>query len=155
MPREIAGTQDGTGLRVGIVVARYNAFITERLLAGALATLRECAVADDRITLVRVPGAFELPLAARELAVRGELDAIICLGAVIRGGTPHFEYVSQAATDGLRSVMLEFGLPVGFGVLTTNTAEQAVERSDEGSRNKGAEAVRTVIEMVRVLRALR
>ena len=155
MPREIAATPDGTGLRVGVVIARYNAFITERLHAGALAALRECGVADDRITLVRVPGAFELPLAARALAARGGIDAIVCLGAVIRGGTPHFEYVSQAATDGLRTVMLEFGIPIGFGVLTTNTVEQAVERSDEGAGNKGAEAVRTAIEMTQVLRVLR
>ncbi|MGH7818520.1 MAG: 6,7-dimethyl-8-ribityllumazine synthase [Candidatus Binatia bacterium] len=154
MPREIAGTRDGKGLRIGVVVARFNAFVTEGLLGGALSALREAGVRDEDVTLVRVPGAFEIPLGARALAVRGEVDAVVCLGAVIRGETPHFDYVSKAATDGVREVMLDYGLPLAFGVLTTNTVEQAMERSAEGPGNKGAEAVHTAIEMVRALRAM-
>jgi 6,7-dimethyl-8-ribityllumazine synthase len=154
MAREIAGTHDGSGLRVGIVIARFNAFITERLLGGALAALRECHVQDDDVTIVRVPGAFEVALAARALAREQRVDAVVCLAAVIRGDTPHFDYVSRAVTDGIRSVMLELDVPIAFGVLTTNTVEQAVARSDEGEGNKGAEAVRTAIEMARVLREL-
>ncbi|MEA2626514.1 MAG: 6,7-dimethyl-8-ribityllumazine synthase [Candidatus Binatota bacterium] len=154
MTREIGGTEDGAGLRAGVVVARFNAFITERLLAGARAALRECGVADGDVTVVRVPGAFEVPLVAQRLASSGEVDVIVCLGAVIRGGTPHFEYVSRAVTDGIGRVMLEFGIPVAFGILTTDTVEQAVDRSGEGADNKGAEAVRTAIEMARVLEQL-
>ncbi|MGH7855970.1 MAG: 6,7-dimethyl-8-ribityllumazine synthase [Candidatus Binatia bacterium] len=154
MPREIVGSQDGGGLRIGVIVARFNAFITERLLGGALEALREAGVRDDDVTLVRVPGAFEIAVAARALAARGDVDAIVCLGAVIRGDTPHFDYVSKGATDGIREVMLQYGLPLAFGVLTTNTMEQAIERSAEGSSNKGAEAVRTAIEMARVLRSI-
>lgn len=155
MPREIIGSVDGTGLRVGIVVARFNAYVTERLLAGALGELRRAGVRDDDVTVARVPGAFEVPLAARELAAGGRVDAVVCLAAVIRGETPHFDFVAQAAADGAGRVMLDFSLPVAFGVLTTNTVEQAIERSNEGTGNKGAEAVQTAIEMVRVLQQLR
>lgn len=155
MPREITGSLDGTGLRIGVVVARFNAYITERLLAGALATLRDAGVRDDDVTIVRVPGAFEVPLAARELAASGAVDAVACLAAVIRGETPHFDFVARAATDGVAASVLDLGVPMAFGVLTTNTVEQAVERSNEGQGNKGGEAVHTVIEMVRVQRAIR
>jgi 6,7-dimethyl-8-ribityllumazine synthase len=154
MPRELIGTLDGTGLRVGVVVARFNAYITERLLAGALRALADAGVADGDVTIVRVPGAFEVPLAARELA-RAGVDAVVCLAAVIRGDTPHFEFVAQAAADGVRQGMLEALVPMSFGILTTNTVEQAIERSDEGQGNKGAEAVQTAIEMVRVQSAIR
>jgi 6,7-dimethyl-8-ribityllumazine synthase len=155
MPREINGSLDGTGLRIGVVVARFNAYITERLLAGALRALTDAGVVDDDVTIVRVPGAFEVPLAARELAGSGEADAVVCLAAVIRGETPHFEFVAQSAADGVGTTMLDLRVPIAFGVLTTNTVEQAVERSDEGQGNKGAEAVQTAIEMVRVQRAIR
>ena len=155
MPREINGSSDGAGLRIAVVVARFNAFITERLLAGALAQLAVSGVDDANVTVIRVPGAFEVPLAARELAAAGNVDAIVCLGAVIRGDTPHFDFVAQAATDGTGRVMLDFAVPIAFGVLTTNTVEQAIERSNEGKGNKGAEAVETVIDMVGVLRAIR
>jgi 6,7-dimethyl-8-ribityllumazine synthase len=155
MPREITGTLEGSGLTIGVVVARFNAMVTERLLAGALQRLGECGVRDEDVVLVRVPGAFEAPLAARELAASGRVDAVVCLAAVIRGDTPHFEYVSKAATDGLRSVMLEFSLPIAFGVLTTNTIEQALERSVEGQGNKGAEAVETAIEMATLAAAVK
>jgi len=152
--REIQGTLDGSGLRIGIVVARFNAYITERLLAGALGALEIAGVATDDVTVVRVPGAFEVPLAARELAASG-MDAVVCLAAVIRGETPHFDFVAHAAADGVRGAMIELGVPMAFGVLTTNTVEQAVERSNEGRGNKGGEAVETAIEMVRVQRAIR
>ncbi len=155
MPREINGSLDGTGLRIGVVVARFNAYITERLLAGALRALTDAGVIDEDVTIVRVPGAFEVPLAARELAASGEADAVVCLAAVIRGETPHFEFVAQSAADGVGTTMLDLGVPIAFGVLTTNTVEQAVERSNEGQGNKGAEAVQTAIEMVRVQRAIR
>jgi 6,7-dimethyl-8-ribityllumazine synthase len=155
MPREITGSLDGTGLRIGVVVARFNAYITERLLAGALRALSRAAVAEDDVTIVRVPGAFEVPLAARELAGGGSVDAVVCLAAVIRGETPHFDFVAQAAADGVSATMLDAGVPIAFGVLTTNTVEQAVERSEEGKGNKGAEAVETAIEMVHVQRAIR
>jgi len=155
MPREIIGPLDGNGLRIGVVVARFNAYITERLLAGALAALREAGVRDDDVTVVRVPGAFEVPLAARELAAAGGIDAVVCLGAVIRGDTPHFDFVAQAAAGGVLETMLALAVPLSFGILTTNTVEQAVERSHEGRGNKGAEAVQTAIEMVRVQQQLR
>ncbi len=155
MPRELTGSIDGSTLRIGLVVARFNAYVTERLLAGALHALANVGVPDDQIVLVRVPGAFEAPLAARELAASGRFDAIVCLGAVIRGDTPHFDFVAQAATDGLGRVMLDTGVPIAFGILTTNTVEQALDRSIEGKGNKGGEAVETVIEMVGVRRAIR
>jgi 6,7-dimethyl-8-ribityllumazine synthase len=155
MPREIIGSADGTGLRIGIVVARFNAYTTEGLLAGALAALRDTGVRDEDVTIVRVPGAFEVPFAARALAATGACDAVVCLGAVIRGETPHFDFVAQAAADGIARVMLESGVPLSFGILTTNTVEQALERSGEGPGNKGAEAVLTALEMVHVQRAIR
>jgi len=155
MPREINGSIDGSTLRIAIVVARFNAYVTERLLAGALRALRDAGVPDDEIVVARVPGAFEVPLAAREFAASGRFDAVVCLGAVIRGDTPHFDFVAQAATDGLGRVMLDTGVPIAFGVLTTNTVEQALDRSIEGKGNKGGEAVETVIEMVAVRRAIR
>jgi 6,7-dimethyl-8-ribityllumazine synthase len=155
MAREITGSLDGSGLRIGVVVARFNAYITERLLAGALHALANAGVRDDDVIIVRVPGAFEVPLAAREIAGRRGVDAVVCLAAVIRGETPHFDFVAQAAADGVRATMLEVGVPIAFGILTTNTVEQAVERSEDGKGNKGAEAVETAIEMVHVQRAIR
>lgn len=154
-PREIPATPDGRGLRVGVVVARFNEKVTERLLAGALATLRNCGVADDAVVVVRTPGAFEAPLAAQAFAQKGTVDAVVCLGAVIRGETAHFDFVARAVTDGVRSVMLGYGIPVAFGILTTDTEAQAMERSGEGRGNKGDEAVRTALEMVQLLRGIR
>ena len=138
--------------RFGIVVSRFNSFITERLLEGALDALRRHGVADDRITLVRAPGAWELPLVARRLAQAGTADAIIALGAVIRGGTPHFDYVAGECTKGLGQVALD--LPVAFGVLTVDTIEQAIERAGTKAGNKGAEAAMSAVEMVNLLREL-
>lgn len=140
--------------RYAIVVARFNSFVVESLLAGALDALQRHGVAAANITVVRVPGAWELPLAAKKLAEKQRFDAIIALGAVIRGGTPHFDYVCSEAAKGLGAVGLEFGLPVVFGVLTTDSIEQAIERAGTKAGNKGADAALTAIEMVSVLRAL-
>lgn len=142
--------------KYGIVVARFNAFIVESLLAGAIDTLkRHGGIAEETIDVVRVPGAFELPLAAQAMAASHKYDAIIALGAVIRGSTPHFDYVAGEATKGLASVGLNHELPVIFGVLTTDSIEQAIERAGTKAGNKGAEAALSAIEMVSLLRKLR
>jgi 6,7-dimethyl-8-ribityllumazine synthase len=151
-PKE--GTLLAAGLKLAIVVARFNQFITDRLLDGATdAFLRHGGSVQD-LEVVRVPGAFELPLAVRRLAEGGRFDAVVALGAVIRGETPHFDYVSSAAASGLAAVMNETGVPVGFGVLTTNTVEQAVDRAGAKAGNKGAEATLTAIEMANLLKTL-
>jgi 6,7-dimethyl-8-ribityllumazine synthase len=142
------------GARFGIVVSRFNSFVVEHLLGGALDALLRHGVPRSDITVVRVPGSWEIPLAAKRLAAGGGLDAIIALGAVIRGGTPHFEYVAGECTKGLAQVSLEHSIPVGFGVLTVDTIEQAIERSGTKAGNKGVEAALSALEMVSVLRKL-
>jgi 6,7-dimethyl-8-ribityllumazine synthase len=142
---------DGHGLRLALVVARFNEDITSRLREGALAALRAAGVADGEAVVFEVPGAFELPLAARTAARSGRFDAVVCLGCVIRGATPHFEYVSSAATQGVLSAMLETGVPMAFGVLTTNSHAEAVERVPDGPANKGWEAAAAALEMARLL----
>ena len=137
-----------------IVVGRWNSFVVEHLLEGALDALRRHGVNDKQITLVRAPGAFEIPLVCRQLAVQKKYDAIIALGAVIRGGTPHFEHVAGECTKGMAQVSLEYGIPVSFGVLTVDTIEQAVERSGTKAGNKGAEAALSALEMVSLLSKL-
>ncbi len=132
---------DGRGLRVGIVVARFNSFITERLLAGAREALAERAVQDPDVTVAPVPGSFELPLAARKMAESGRFDAVVCLGAVIRGETDHYQHVSEAAARGISRAAMDTGVPVIFGVLTTDTAEQAIARSG-GETGEGVAASR-------------
>jgi len=154
MPRFIEGNLDAKGLTFGIVVSRFNSFICERLLEGAIDALVRHGAADTDITVARIPGAFEIPLAAKTMAASGKFDAVICLGAVIRGSTPHFEYVSAEVSKGVASVSLESGVPVAFGVLTTDTIEQAVERAGTKAGNKGFEAAVTAIETVNVLKAL-
>jgi len=149
------GTYDATGLRFGIVVSKFNKFVTSRLLAAAVETLKKAGAADEALEVIRVPGAFEIPLAARALARTGRFDAVLCLGAVIRGDTPHFDYISAEASRGIAHVALECDLPVIFGVLTTNTVAQAIERADPAKHNRGADAARTAIEMVTVLRDVR
>lgn len=149
--RIIEGKPAGAGRRFGIVVSRFNGHITARLLEGALQTLRAHGTADDAITVIHVPGAFELPLAAQALARQGNVHAVICLGAVIRGETPHFEYVSSAAATGIGAVARECGLPVTFGVLTADTMEQARARAGGGPGNKGREAALAALEMVDAL----
>jgi 6,7-dimethyl-8-ribityllumazine synthase len=149
------GTHDATGLRFGIVVSKFNNLVTSRLLAAAVETLKKAGAVDEAIEVVRVPGAFEIPLAARALARTDRFDAVLCLGAVIRGETPHFDYISAEASRGIAQLALECDLPVVFGVLTTNTVAQAIERADPSKYNRGAEAARTAIEMVTLLRTIR
>ena len=142
--------------KYGIVVARFNSFIVESLLSGAIDALkRHGGVQEESIDVIRVPGAYELPLAAQAMAANGDYDAIIALGAVIRGSTPHFDFVANEATKGLASVGLSHELPVIFGVLTTDTIEQAVERAGTKAGNKGAEAALSALEMVSLLRKIR
>lgn len=143
-----------TGLKVAIVTSRFNQYVTDRLLEGATDAFVRHGGAEGDLDVVRVPGAFELPLAAKRLAATGRYDALVALAAVIRGATAHFEHVATAATGGLSSVMLESGVPVGFGVLTTETVEQAVDRAGAKLGNKGAEAMLTAIEMANLLKAL-
>ncbi|CBL46126.1 6,7-dimethyl-8-ribityllumazine synthase (Riboflavin synthase beta-chain) [gamma proteobacterium HdN1] len=152
--RVIEGNFCETAARFTIVVARFNAFVVESLLQGAIDTLKRHGVAEKDIDVVRVPGAFELPLAVKKVAEAKKPDAIIALGAVIRGGTPHFDYVAGECTKGLASVMMESGIPVSFGVLTTDTIEQAIERSGTKAGNKGGDAALGALEMVSVLRNL-
>ncbi len=151
----IEGNLDGKDCSVGIVVSKFNEPVTSRLQAGALEALEQLGTLPQQIQLVCVPGAFKLPLAAKVLAQGQKVDAVICLGAVIRGETAHFEYISEHASRGIGALSLEIGIPVIFGVLTTNTVEQAMERSEASERNKGAEAAHTAIEMISLLKQLR
>jgi 6,7-dimethyl-8-ribityllumazine synthase len=153
--RTFSGRMDGTGLRVGLVVARFNEFVTRPLLDGALDTLRRHGVADGDIDVAWVPGSFEIPLVARRMAEGGRYDAVICLGAVIRGQTPHFEYVAANMASGIARAGYESGVPVIFGVLTTNTVEEAVDRAGAKAGNKGRDAALAAIEMASLLRQLR
>ncbi|MCY0964770.1 6,7-dimethyl-8-ribityllumazine synthase [Parathalassolituus penaei] len=140
--------------RYAIVVGRWNAFVVESLLEGAVDSLKRHGVEEGNITIIRAPGAFEIPLVVKKVAALGQFDAIIALGAVIRGGTPHFEYVAGECTKGLSSVSLEFGIPVSFGVLTVDSIEQAIERAGTKAGNKGEEAAMSAFEMVSLLSAL-
>lgn len=155
MPQFIEGKLDAKGLKFGIVIARFNSFIGERLLEGAVDALVRHGGDDKNIHVARVPGAFEIPLAAKKMAESGKYDALICLGAVIRGSTPHFDYVASEVSKGVASVSLDSGVPVAFGVLTTDTIEQAVERAGTKAGNKGFEAAVTAIETANVLKALK
>ncbi|MCX6516542.1 MAG: 6,7-dimethyl-8-ribityllumazine synthase [Actinobacteria bacterium] len=146
---------NGKGLRIGIVSARFNDHIVTALRDGALRGLERCGVADNDIVEHWVPGAFEVPLAAKVLAETGTVDAIICLGSVIRGDTPHFEYVCEAATLGVQEAQMSTGVPVMFGVLTLNTEQQAIDRSGPGIDNKGDEAALGAVEMALLLRTIR
>ncbi|RPI75991.1 MAG: 6,7-dimethyl-8-ribityllumazine synthase [Ignavibacteriales bacterium] len=148
------GNKDTKKLNLAIIQSKFNKNICERLLAGALSCLRENSVDEELIDIVKVPGAFEIPLAADKLAAQKKYDAIICLGAVIKGETAHFEYVSKAVTDGLLKVNLKYGVPVIFGVLTTYTEEQAEERAGENENNKGWESAEAALEMANLVRKL-
>jgi 6,7-dimethyl-8-ribityllumazine synthase len=151
---ELQGSHTATGHRFALVVSRFNASVTEGLLRGARAALAESGVRDEDVTLVRVPGAFELPLVARRLAGSGAFDAVICLGCVIKGDTLHFEYIAGAASQGIMEAGLQTGVPVGFGLLTTLTEEQAAERAADGPGNKGREAALAAVEMATLARRL-
>lgn len=151
----IEGNLSATGLRFAIVVARFNHFITDRLLQGALDAVKRSGASEEAIEIFRIPGAWEFPVTVRAVAALKRHDAIICLGAVIRGDTPHFDYVAGEAASGIARSAAETGVPVAFGVLTTNTVEQAVDRSGAKSGNKGFEAAMTAIEMANLLRRIR
>jgi len=151
MANFFAGKLVADGLRFGIVVSRFNSFISEKLLEGALDSLSRSGVADDLIDVARVPGAFEIPLMAKKMAKSGRYDAVICLGAVIRGATPHFDVVVNEVSKGVAQVALDSGLPVLFGVLTTDSIEQAIERAGTKAGNKGAEVALAAIEMVNLM----
>lgn len=154
MPRFVEGKLNAAGLRFGIVVGRFNSFIGERLLEGALDALIRHGADDAQITVLRVPGAFEIPLATQKMAKSGNYDALICLGAVIRGSTPHFDFVASEVSKGIAHVSLETGVPVSFGVLTTDTIEQAIERAGTKAGNKGFDAAMTAIETANVFKEL-
>src|SRR6185369_9393571 len=155
MAKVFEGGLSASGLRFAIVVARFNSFITERLLGGAMDALLRAGGSEDMIDVVKVPGSWEVPLVAGELARQHRYDALICLAAVIRGDTPHFDYVAAEAAKGVAHVASETGVPVAFGVLTTNTLEQAIDRAGAKSGNKGFDAAMTAIEMANLLRSLR
>jgi len=154
MPRIIEGEISAKGLTVAIVVSRFNDFISQPLLDGALDALRRHGASDDQITIVKVPGCFEIPSMAKKLALDSRFDCVICLGAVIRGATPHFEYISSQVARGIASVALESQIPVAFGVITTDTLEQAIERAGTKSGNKGWDAAVSAMEMVNLSKAL-
>jgi len=153
--KSIEGELIARGARFGIVLGRFNGFIGERLLEGALDTLIRHGAEASQIEVVRVPGAFEIPLTLKVLAAGKQYDALLALGAVIRGSTPHFDYVAGECAKGLAQVMMEYELPVAFGVLTVDTIEQAIERAGTKAGNKGVDAALTVIEMVNLLKKLR
>jgi 6,7-dimethyl-8-ribityllumazine synthase len=144
-----------SGLRFAIVVSRFNGFVTERLTEGALAALKQSGAEMERVPVVKIPGAWEFPVTVRALAARGEYDALICLGAVIRGETPHFDYVAGEAARGIADASADTGLPMAFGILTTNNVEQAMDRAGGKAGNKGFDAAMTAIEMANLLRRLR
>lgn len=147
--------RNAAGFRFGIVVATFNKLVTDSLLSSCLDGLTKQGVKDADIEVVRVPGAFEIPLVARTLAKTGRLDAVICLGAVIRGDTPHFDFISAEASRGIGQAALDSGVPVIFGVLTTDTETQAIERADPGTFNRGGEAAKSAIDMATVMRAIK
>jgi 6,7-dimethyl-8-ribityllumazine synthase len=155
MPKEIFGDLSGKGLKIGVVVSRFNEFITSHLLQGALDSLQRSGVASNDIHVVRVPGAFEIPMAAKKLASTHLYHAVICLGAVIRGATPHFEYVAGEVAKGVAQTSMETGIPVIYGVLTTDTVEQAIERAGTKSGNKGWDAGLHAIEMANLYKNLK
>jgi 6,7-dimethyl-8-ribityllumazine synthase len=154
MAKIIEGELQAKGMKIGIVVSRFNDFITSKLLDGSIDILKRHGASDKDIEVVKVPGAFEIPFAARLLVQKGGYDAVICLGAVIRGATPHFDYISAEATKGIAAVAMQASIPVLYGVLTTDTIEQAIERAGTKAGNKGAEVTLGAIEMVNLFRKL-
>jgi 6,7-dimethyl-8-ribityllumazine synthase len=141
-------------MRIAIVVSRFNEFVTERLLAGAVEALRSNGVGDDSVDVLHVPGAFEIPMAAQRVAEAGGVQAVVCLGCLIRGATPHFEYIASACAHGITSAAAATGVPMAFGVLTTNSVEEALERAEAGDANKGREAALAAIDMARLFARL-
>ncbi len=154
MAKTFEGKLIAKGLKFGIVVSRFNSFINDRLLEGAIDALQRSGAEEEDCAVVRVPGAFEIPLAAKKMVKTGRYDAIICLGCVIRGATPHYAYIATEVTKGIASLSLENEIPVAFGVLTTDTIEQAIERAGTKAGNKGFDAAMSAIEMANLLREI-
>jgi len=154
MPRIFEGHLHGQGFKVGIVVARFNEFISSKLLSGAMDALVRHGVSEDDISIAWVPGAFEIPLVAKKMAMSRRYDGILCLGCIIRGATPHFEYVAAEASKGVAQVALQSESPVAFGILTTETIEQAIERAGTKAGNKGWDAAISIIEMISLIKKL-
>ncbi|MBU4425258.1 MAG: 6,7-dimethyl-8-ribityllumazine synthase [Pseudomonadota bacterium] len=154
MPRVLEGQLSAEGFRFGIIVSRFNDFISSRLVEGAMDALLRHGATEEQVSVIKVPGAFEIPLTAKKLAESGRYDAVICLGAVIRGSTPHFDYVAAEVSKGIASVALESRIPVTFGVLTTDNLEQAIERAGSKSGNKGYDGAMAAIEMVNLFKEL-
>ncbi|RDV84723.1 6,7-dimethyl-8-ribityllumazine synthase [Ammonifex thiophilus] len=154
MPKFLEGKLLGEGLRFALVVGRFNEFITQKLLDGALDALYRHGVAEENIVVAWVPGAFEIPLVARRLAASGKYDAVICLGTIIRGATPHFDYVAAEAAKGVARAALDTGVPVVFGIITADNLEQAIERAGSKAGNKGFAAAMSAIEMANLMRQL-
>jgi 6,7-dimethyl-8-ribityllumazine synthase len=153
--KELEGGLNGSGLRLAIVCGRFNSFIVDSLLSGAIETLVRHGIPENAITVAKVPGAFEIPVTVKALAESGEFDGVLAIGAVIRGGTPHFEYVAGECVKGIGSVALATGIPVGFGVLTVDSVEQAIERAGTKAGNKGAEAAEAVLETANLLKLIK
>ena len=154
MPRVLEGQLSAEGFKFGIIVSRFNDFISSRLVEGAMDALVRHGATEEQVSVIKVPGAFEIPLTAKKLAESGRYDALICLGAVIRGSTPHFDYVAAEVSKGIASVSLESRIPVTFGVLTTDNLEQAIERAGSKSGNKGYDVAMAAIEMVNLFKEL-
>jgi 6,7-dimethyl-8-ribityllumazine synthase len=154
MPKILEGKISAEGLRFAVIVSRFNDFISSKLLEGAMDALKRHGGSEDQVSLVKVPGSFEIPVVAKRLAETGEYDAIICLGAVIRGGTPHFDYVAAEVSKGIAAVALETKIPVTFGVLTTDNLEQAIERAGSKSGNKGWDAAMAAMEMANLFKKM-
>ncbi len=154
MVNYIEGNLDGSGAKIGIVVSRFNDFLTSKLLDGAIDCLSRHGVDEKNIDVVRVPGSFEIPLACQRLAVSKKYSAVIALGAIIRGATPHFDYVSAETTKGVASASMQTGVPISFGVLTVDTIEQGIERSGTKSGNKGFDAALTALEMINLIKII-
>ncbi len=152
MPKTLEGSLSAKGLKMAVVVSRFNDFIGERLLAGAVDTLLRSGARDADVEVVKVPGSFEMPLVVSRLASAGRYDAIICLGAIIRGSTPHFDYIAAEAAKGIARAALDSGLPVAFGIITADSLEQAIERAGTKSGNKGRDAALSAIEMANILK---
>lgn len=153
--RTIEATPPAPGMRIAVVVSRYNDFVTDRLQAGALAALRAAGIQTGNVTVIAVPGAFEITVAAQQAAATGQFDAVVCLGCLIRGATAHFEYIASAVSHGITSAATATGIPITFGVLTTNSVEEAIERAGDGPANKGWEAARAAVDMATVMTQLK
>jgi 6,7-dimethyl-8-ribityllumazine synthase len=154
MPKTHEGELNGAGLRIAVIASRWNSFITEQLLEGALGALQRNGVAESDLSVTKVPGTWEIPVAAKKLATSGNVEAVVCIGCIIRGATPHFDYLASNVTNGLGRIAIDSGIPVTYGILTVENIEQAIERYGTKACNKGAEAALAAIEMANLMRSL-